>query len=714
VKKLHFQDITMAPFGGGLDLRNQSGSVPPGGFRIVLNMDGSRSESYCRLNGWKRYGYDPTCDNNLDLHDQMLDGSGFYSTAYDYTTPGRTTLLGQVYSQWDTGYGYGYGTLLDVTTVTAAETTEYCYPGTYQLGGQCHESPTLIGSVTSTTGKRRLVAATKSRIYGGDDKGGNWTILADGLGGPTTTDDCTCSPKRFRMAQFGNTILFTNGIDPVMAWEMGAAPSGCYHWTADFITELQGVGISSAKVVQAWSGFAFVGNVLDSGAFRPYRIYWSDYNDPYAWVPTTESLAGYHDFSLGEKVLAMHPIGGRMLVYTDAAIYEVVKSDNASLVFAVNEMYRGPAVPKYPHSIVNSGTFHMWFGEDDIWVLGDYDRSPMRPEWLRGAAAAVFRGVSSEYLADLPAGILDSYSHINKSGCDNVCGWWNAIDNSAWFSWPTGSSTCPNLSMVIWHSTQKATLIDHGITAAAVHRPDNAPRLRDYFGEIGLCDPETLRADKEGNPCPVDFVSKNPPYTGLVNSTENLSLGVQPGSVLSNFCNMSIGDLCRVCESGERWLIVSAEDKAIKDFTTDTYSREQIVSSTDGVFPAAGVATYTQTSYPSMLQTDALNFRSQMEKLLQAVTVEMVSEAQTVPGQFNCAVGTGSQPACLSWETADPVSMECLDQSSESGTRPTLPPRFAFYSQGGHLAIRLWVDGTGSAFCINGLTIKISGATKCW
>lgn len=710
--KNQLKDITLEPLGGGLDLRAKSGSLDPGNFRLILNMDGSTRESYCRLNGWRRYGYDNECTNNLDLHDQMIDGSGFYSEPYDYTTPARSTLLGRVYSQWNVAGGYGYGPLLDIVRVTPAETTEYCYPATYYLGGQCRETPTLLGSVTSSTGKRRLVAATKSRIYAGDDRGGNWTILADGLGGPTAGDDCTCSTKRFRMAQLGNTVVFSNGIDPVMAWEIGTSPSGCYYWTADFITELQGLSITNAKVVQAWNGFVFAGNVLDSGSIRQNRLYWSDYNDPYSWIPDAESLAGYHDFALGEKILSAEPLGGRMIVYTDQAIYEVIPSNSEALVFVITEIYRGPSIPKYPYSIVNSGTFHLWLGEDDIWLLSDYDRSPQKPEWLRGAGAAVFRGVSSEYLADLPAGVLSAYSPINKSRCDLASGWWNPIDGSVWFSWPTGTSTCPDLTLIVWPSTQKATLLDHGITAAAVHRPDTSPTLRDWLGQIGLCDPSTLRSDKEGEPCPVEYVPVD--YNGIVNSTENFSLGVQSGSVLSNLCNLSIDDLCRACESGERWLFVSATDKCIKEFTTSSYSREQVTAVTDAEFPEVGVATYALSSYASLIQSDAINFRASTEKLLQAITVEFTAEDQTVPGQLNCAVGTGSQPACLDWETSDPVDLECLDQSSETGTRPTLPPRFAFYSQGIHLAWRIWTTGTGNSFCMSGIVMKVLGATKCW
>jgi len=706
------KDITIEPLAGGLDLRSESGSVDPGNYRLILNMSGDRAESWCRMNGWSRYGWDNDCVNNLDLHDQMIDGSGFYSQPYDYTSGARSNVLGTIYSLWYVAGAYGYGPLLEVSTLVPSETTEYCYPGLYYLGGQCHEAPTLLESVTSTTGKRRLVAATKSRIYAGDDKGGNWTILADGLGGPTTAEDCICSTKRFRMAQLGNTVLFTNGIDPVMAWEIGMAPSGCYYWTADFVTELQGIGVTNAKVIATWGGFVFAGNVLDSGSIRPSRLYWSDYNDPYSWVPDAESLAGYHDFGLGEKIQAMHPIGGRLLVYTDKAIYEVVQSTSTELVFAVNEMYRGPAIPKFPYAIINTGTTHVWLGDDDMWTMNDFDRSPQRVQWMRGASAAIYKGIKSEYLTDLPDGILSAYSPINKAKCDLASGWWNPLDQSLWFSWPTGSSVCPNLTLVIWTQTGKASLVDHGILAATVHRPDTSPTLRDFLGDYGLCDPSTLRSTKEGDPCPVDFTPVS--YTGLVNSTENFSLGVKQGSLLSNFCNMSLDELCRACEAGERWLFVSASDKAIKEFTKANYSRQQLSTSEDVTFPAVGEATYTASSYPSLIQTDGMNFKSSTEKRVQAMSVEFTAEDQTVPGVLYAAVGAGSQPSCLDWETADGVDLECLDAPTDSQTRATKIPRYAFWVDGVNIAWRIWTNGTGNAFCLSGVTLKMQGATKCW
>jgi hypothetical protein len=344
--------------------------------------------------------------------------------------------------------------------------------------------------------------------------------------------------------------------------------------------------------------------------------------------------------------------------------------------------------------------------------MSEYDRSPQRVEWMRLAGAAIYKGISSEYLADLPTGILGNYGPINKSLCSLASGWWNPIDQSIWFSWPTASSTCPNLTLVLWASTQKATLIDHGITAATTHRPDTSPSLRDWLGTNGLCDPETIREAKEGVPCPIEFVEGD--FDGLFNANESASDGVSGSSFFGQFCNLTVADLCESCDAGERWLLVSASDKGIKEFTDQTYSREQITSVDEVSFPAVGTATYEQGGYASLMQSDATNFRTNTEKMVQAIAVEFTAEDQTTAGQLNCAIGTGSQPKCLDWETSDPVDLDCLDVDSTAGTRPMEIPRFAFWSSGVHVAFRLWTTGSGNSFCINSLTMKGQGISKCW
>lgn len=704
------KDILIEPLAGGLDLKSQSGSVAFGNWRLVLNMDGSKTESWCRLNGWKRYGWDQECVNNLDLHDQMVDGSGFYSAPYDYTTPERRITIGKVWSQWNGSSGYGE--LLDVVKTVPESTDEYCTPTTYYLGGQCRETPTLLASVSSTSGKRRLVAATKSRIYANDDSGGNWTIIADGLGGIPIAGDCDCATRRTQMAQIGNTVLFSNGIDPVMGWEIGLGATGCYYWTADFLTELQAIGISYANTIAAWNGFVFVGNVMDSGTLRSSRLYWSDYNDPYSWIPSADSLSGFHDFGLGEQIRSMKPIGGRLRIYTDKAIYDLTPSSDTTLVHNIQEVYRGTSIPKFPYAIVDTGTAHVWLGEDDVWLMGEYDRSPQRLEWIRQAGAAIYKGVSSEYLTDLPAGILDSYGPINKTKCNLASGWWNPIDQSIWFSWPTGDGECPDLTLVLWTNSQKSTLIDHGFTGATIHRPDTSPSMRDWLGSNGLCDPETIREAKEGTPCPIEFVEGS--FSGLFNANETVAAGVAGDSFFGQFCNTTVADLCVACDTGERWLLVSAEDKAIKEFTTEAYSRDQLTAVEDSTFPNVGAATYEQQGYASLMQSDATNFRTQTEKMVQAVAVEFTAEDQTTAGQLYCAVGTGSQPKCLDWETSDPVDLDCLDVDSTAGTRPMEIPRFAFWSEGVNLALRIWTTGAGNAFCMNSITLKGQGISKCW
>jgi hypothetical protein len=264
----------------------------------------------------------------------------------------------------------------------------------------------------------------------------------------------------------------------------------------------------------------------------------------------------------------------------------------------------------------------------------------------------------------------------------------------------------------MWTTTQKSTLIDHGFTAATIHRPDTSPTIRDWLGTNGLCDPETIRDTKEGVPCPIEFVEGD--FTGLFNANESPADGVDPNSFFGQFCNQSVADLCVSCDTGERWLLVSADDKSIKEFTTETYAREQVTGVEDVSFPDVGTGTYEQEGYASLMQSDATNFRTQTEKMVQALAVEFTAEDQTTAGQLNCAIGTGAQPKCLDWETSDPVDLDCLDVDSTPGTRPMEVPRFAFWSQGVNLAFRLWTTGSGNAFCINSLTLKGQGISKCW
>src|SRR5574343_644636 len=197
---------------GGMDTRNPDGNVSPDSYRLLVNIDGSDARRICRLPGWVRYGKDNACYKNRDLHDQMIGAQTYQESA---TTAGTT----------------------------------YCTGGELTRVSQCSESITLLQSVSSPTGARRLLAGTKSRLYVNDDHSGNWRIIGDGFGGCFQDDeDCICAPTRFKAATLGVETVFTNNVDPVLVWQFDSEIQGCDQRAAQYMVELLQMGIETAEL----------------------------------------------------------------------------------------------------------------------------------------------------------------------------------------------------------------------------------------------------------------------------------------------------------------------------------------------------------------------------------------------------------------------------------------------------------------------------------
>lgn len=646
-----------------------------------------------------------TCGSDLIVDsfpcttDDCYRGS-FYYLAYDYAYTGYTIA------------GYTAGDPIPVYNTFPSDDTTLCYPELYYLQSVCREAITALFPVNSVGGRRRLIAATRSRIYVNDDKNGNWRILADGLGGGCERDDdCTCSPKRFKIAALGNTVLFTNGIDPVLSWEFDDAPGGVFFWSADYVAQLRQLDIDTADVVQAWNGFAFIANVTENGDRFASRVYWSDYNSPTSWIPGGESLAGFHDFGNGETVLAMEPIGGRLRVFTDKSIYDCILVRDPEQVFSFQEIYRGPNVLRFRHAMVNTGDALVYLSSDSIFVMSEYDRTPQRIEWIHRASGVIYEGVRQEWVQDFAG--LAAFDPINRDQCDQAVGGWDAMRQAIWFSWPTGNNVCPNMSLVLWPRYQKSSIVDHGFTAFTNYQSDFRISIRDWMADSSFCQAIDLILDKEGLPYQLGGTSA---YEYLCNSYESPAYPCDPDSAIASQCGVCLFDLCLSCDSDIKFLMASAADKTISEFTPDQHIRVRFASQTTPVFPETGVATYTDAGYYSLMQGDPYEFKTPVEKRLSAAAVSFVSGIQTTPNLLNFSASYGAQPECQSWHESDFVDLSCLGSDFDEATneRPGEVPRFAFHSQGTYLGWRMWVDGTGGSACFNTITFNIRRAAGCW
>lgn len=682
------------PLNGGLDTKSADGSLGPGWFRMLLNVDGSEPFQMCCLGGWQRRMRDSSCYNNQDLHDQMTEARG-YSVPYSITTEGYVRMTGTAYPN------------IPIYTEFQDQVTDFCGPTLY-LPQTCRESITFLKSVTSLSGGRKLIAGTHSRVFVSDDRGGNWRIIADGLGGACQAETfCNCSPVRMRGATLGNYTLMTNGVDEVLYWLFDSGPEGCYSWSADYVQELRELNVASAGGVVEYGGFILIYDVRMDGQDYPGRVLWSDFNSPLSWIPGGESVAGFHDFGRGEKILSVLPIGGRLRFYTNRAIYDaVIVTDERT--FAIQERCRATGsnanLPVFRNAIVNCGAFHFWVGQDDLYMMAEYDTSPQSPDWLSRAGGVIYQGAPAHWTCGSDS--VGEIQPINRSACDNVVVGWSQLHSCIVVSWPTGTNTCPNWSLWIWPTANKASLVDYGFTAFAEHQPDDSESWRDFFGRLGVCDPTESLLAKEGESCPVTFEEVE--YTGLWNATEDTDMPMDPNSVAALFCGMCIDDLCRICESDNAFLMASATDKTIKEFTSSSYVREELIEIDAEAFPSPDIGEYRDDTYTCLIQSDADKREGPVEKIFRQLNVGYHLGDTTASPSLCASVGGGYSPSCLQWEKQGQL-LECGDNGPRMrGGKPTT---FSFYTEGIWLAWRLEIDAAN--FCGVSIDYRLEPA-GCW
>lgn len=680
---------------GGLDTRSTDGACGQGWFRLLYNVDGAEQYQMCCLSGWLRRMYDASCQNNQDLHDQMVDGQ-FYSLAYDQTTDSYTVQIGTAYPSIPI-----YQTFPEVTT-------ELC-DGSYYLGHTCRESVTFLKSVTAVSGARRLLAGTHSRLYVSDDSGGNWRILADGLGGACSpTQLCDCSPVRMTGATLGNFTVLTNNVDEVLFWQFDVGPDGCYHWSADYVQDLRTLAVSRAAGVCEFQGLLILWDVRMNGQDFPNRILWSDFNAPLLWVPGGESVAGFTDLALGERIIAIVPISAGLRVYTNQAIYDGrVVTDDRTLVFTERYRLKGGVtsnLPSFKNGIANCGDFHVFVGQQELFMMNSYDTSPQPYEWLHRASGVIFAGLPANRVNGTDFSALAS---VNRRACDNLICRWSGRYRAVIISWPTGSNVCPDASLWLWTDTSKASLVNYGFTEITEHLPDTGINWRDYLGQIGLCDPSDSLLDKEGLSCPATFSPVE--YTGLWNATEDISQPMDPNSVSALFCEICLEDLCRVCDADTELVLASSSDKTLKQYTPGQYIREELESVSDTTFPTTDLGTYVQRPYSMLIQSDAQQPEGPSEKTFRATNVSYTAGEATTPPLLYGQAGGGWTPGCLEWETAEPIEMTCGESSAiQRGGRPS---KFNFMTTGSWLGWR--VTAPAADCCVINLSVRIEEGA-CW
>jgi len=701
----NWKDFAITPLSGLLDLRSPAGTLGINNFRIVLNCSLSEEKKLCRLGGFRKLFSDsPFGFANQDLHDPLLTCLTYFeSLSHIFSFAGGYMVPPNEYTYVDS-YDYTY---------------DYC--GTIEyLRNSCRQPITLLGQAGLEDSGRKLVAATKDKIFVLNEASANWEILADGLGGAYVEEDCEeCSSRRFSMVRLGGIHVFTNGFDPVLAWQFDAAVTGCNQWRAKYVEELLALGITKVRVLGSWNGFVFAANVEENGETFTSKIFWSDFNAPLSWIPKDTSLANFSDLGFGQEILRIEPLGSQLRIYTATHIFEgiLVGGDEQ---FRFLKIYGGDDALKFRYSLINVGKAHYYLSETGIMQLGEYDRVPQRIEWMHKADGAIYNGVSATDVIGFPD--LPPFGPINNDACDMAVGWWDSERKLCWWSWPTDSNICPNMSLILSPQYGFSSLVDRGFLCGVSYTSDPRQSLMDWLRLNQICNPSEFISEIKKMGLPIDFADAsftNPP-TSIWNATEDWSLPQDPNSLCARLGDVAIEDLCGF-DCKEVILVLSdATDFTLKEYTPDDFVRERYID--DGVrldCPYSSTAGYATEGYSSMWQGDAFKYGKNEEKTISLLSVDAVARPQAIPSLLECQVGYGAQPGCLTWVAATPRELRCLTEQTtaqhlQQNTRADTFLRYPVFRTGQFLAYRFFIRGTGGGSCFSEVKLHVRLKQSCW
>ena len=592
--------------------------------------------------------------------------------------------------------GFPYGSQFPVYAPQSSYDLTYCGTSLHGLPG-CKEAISLITEVV-TAGNRKTFASTMSRVYEFNQSAGNWRIISDGLGSPLYSEEqCTCNSVRGMSASLGGYFLYTNGFDPPMIYFVGDESVTCDLNALQPISDLAVLDVTRAGGVVEWNGFIFFFDITESGVRHTGKIIWSDLNEPYSFIESDTSAAGFAVLGLDETILNAAPLGNWLMIYTDRNIYRCTLVGGED-VFNFEAIHQGDDEGTdalyYKFSLINAGSQHIYVGRNEVFSFGKYDVAPQVRAWINRASGIIFNGMNEEDA---------HYEKINDLACNLVTGGWNALTEEAWISWPTGDGVCPNVTLRLNLKYQTADLVDHGFTAMATIRSDVRPTVGQWLEDMEICPPGSRVAigEKDGAACPPDSFEFDPPLY-LRNPTEDASLPVHEDSLCARLGARTLDDFCESCSTRDKFVMASASDFALKQSEDLHYYREMLVPPGFPGYsiPGCSAEAYVWFGYDSVMQMGLEMFRSDTEKMTNRVDIEAVAKEQAVPSLLECEVGYGSQPGCITWVLSAPKSFECVtdrtaSQHAAQGTRQSGQFRYPFWRRGAYLAARFRISGVG-------------------
>lgn len=310
--------------------------------------------------------------------------------------------------------------------------------------GQTRFAPTTLFESTDSDGVRRLLSGTQNSVFLLNEATAYWNTIISGKG---------AAGAYWQAAELQNTILLTNNVDNVQTYAIDTT-------TVSEIAELRDVvKVTKARVIVQFNGFAMVMNVVADGKRQRSRIVWSDLNLPMSWDPgKVDTLASFQDLDYGDEILAAAPLLGSLYILTRRSIWRCSVGGTPG-PFTFTRVYNEPknqiGCIVYPRTLVSDGNSLYYASREAIYNYNPYIPAPQRQDWLFKASGVIYRKADTRLIGTNCAAPVAEYRPSTKE---------------MWFSWPSGTRTSNNWTMVAAMEFKTADVVETGFTAIANYR----------------------------------------------------------------------------------------------------------------------------------------------------------------------------------------------------------------------------------------------------
>lgn len=591
-----------------------------------------------------------------------------------------------------------------------------------QLFGVTPQPITMLFEAVSTTGSHAMLAGTQNRIYAPAPGKGTYRVISNLLGG---TPGVSCSASRFEAAQVDDVVTITNAFDSPVYWIFDQPPDG-NNQSVSTIDDLVAIGVTKVGTVYSWKGVMFLGNVVMDGLSAPNRIVWGDLEKPLSYVPSSKSIAGYHDLDPNEIILRFKVLNNTLLCYTNRSIWQIDITGGAD-VFTFTQRYKegdsGEGCLAYRNAFISTGDSHYYMGRDGVYRFDAYTSKPVRDDWLHKATNLIF-------------------DNLNAAACLSHVAGYNPATREIWFSFSEGNSDCPKRTLIVDVERQFASVMERGFTSFVNSTPNDSGSTRSFLISNCICTASEL-ADSDADtslieggfctPQPTDSPCTARPDCVWTNTTRLLEDGtltedwdapMSPTSVAASLVGVTFQTLCGPeqqklsCNPKQVFVMASADDFCLKEVNEQSpiYAHEMCVNKTQ-------CGTYSLVGYKTTWRSGPLDLKSPSEeKTVRRLLVEAYPAMQTIPSSIFLKVG-GSYSAgdpndpstsCpITYQAPATKLLICpatktSDQYASSNTRPGKGLEWPVFQKGRFIYWELSIDGTGGKCDLSSVSMEVA------